>query len=113
MGDMRDDFRHLRSEMDQIRATCGCGQPKAHKSHLACAVCMAKTPADLRAKFYDLARHKRGCPSYHATRRHMIDELDKIHTAARDSEPGHRADALGTNPPGAAPGAATTSTGVA
>jgi hypothetical protein len=113
MGDMRDEFRHLRSEMEQIRATCGCGQPKGHPSHLACDACLAKTPQAMRDEFFDLARRRRGSNSYHVLRRRIVAELAKIHTARRDSEPGHQSDAAGTNPPGAAPGRATSETGAA
>lgn len=96
-----------------MTTNCGCGQPKAHKCHLACNACMAKVPAALRAQYFEKCRTKRGAPSYYSVQREVIRELDKIHNAARDSEPGHRADAPGTNPPGAAPGAVTKPMGAA
>jgi hypothetical protein len=46
-------------------------------------------------------------------RRRIVAELAKIHTTRRDSEQGHQPDAAGTNPPGAAPGRATSETGAA
>lgn len=56
---------------------CLCGVIK-QAGHLACPACMAKVPADLRDKFYDLSRNKRGSPSYHATVRRVEAALAEV-----------------------------------
>lgn len=63
--------------------TCGCGQPLAHQSHLACNACMRQVPAELRSEYFDKARTKRGAPSYYAARREVVAELAKIHAAGK------------------------------
>lgn len=59
-------------------ALCRCGAAKERAGHLACAACMAKVPAALRDRFFELSRTKRGGYSWHGAKRDVEQALAAI-----------------------------------
>lgn len=60
-----------------MSGACQCGAPLARPTHLACPACFDSLPEDLRDRFMEAARTKRGSNTYWSLSRAIKRALAK------------------------------------